>query len=98
MTDEEFLEGLCDRFMAAWKASELKKQDFARAVGLKGPQLSNIKRHRNFPPHKAIAEAVRVFGLTTDFFYTGNLGGMRDQNMADKLRTILANASRTKAS
>jgi len=91
VTDVEFIEGLCDRFMAAWEASGLQKQEFAQMVGLTGPQLANINRYRNPPPHKAIAEAARVFGLTTDFFFTGNLGGMRDQNMADKLRAILAN-------
>lgn len=91
MRDVEFVEGLCDRFMAAWEASGLSKQEFARSVGLTGPKLTNIGNYRNPPPHKAIAEAARVYGLTTDFFYTGTLGGMRDQKMADRLRELLAN-------
>lgn len=81
---------MCDRFMAACEASGKSKQDFALSVGLKPPQLTNIKTYRNPPPHKAIWEAAREYGLTTDFFYTGNLGGMRDQSMAEKLRVILA--------
>lgn len=88
--DVEFIEGMCDRFLAACEATGLSKQGFAKSVGLTGPQLTNIKTYRNPPPHKAIAEAARIYGLTTDFFYTGNLGGMRDQNMADKLREITA--------
>lgn len=90
MRDVEFIEGLCDRFMAACEASGKSKQDFAESVGLRPPQLTNISRYRNPPAHRAILEAARVYGLTTDFFYTGNLGGMRDQSMADKLRAILA--------
>jgi ribosome-binding protein aMBF1 (putative translation factor) len=87
--DVEFIELMCDRFMAACEASGLSKQDFARTVGLTAQQLSNISVYRNPPSHKALAEAARAFGLTTDFFYSGNLGGMRDQTMADKLREIL---------
>lgn len=90
MRDVVFVEGLCDRFMAACEASGQLKQDFALAVGLTPQQLTNISRYRNPPSHRAIAEAARIYGLTTDFFYTGNLGGMRDQAMAGKLRAILA--------
>lgn len=89
MRDTELREALCDRFMAVAEASGKQKQDFATSVGLTGPQLTNISRYRNPPPHKAIAAAAQAYGVTTDFFYTGNLGGMRDQDMADKLRKIL---------
>lgn len=87
--DVEFIEGLCDRFMAACEATGQRKQDFARSVGLTSQQLTNISRYRNPPPHKALAETARVYGLTTDFFYNGTLGGMRDQAMAARLRAIL---------
>ena len=90
MRDVELIEGMCDRFMAACEATELPKRAFAESVGLTGPQLTNISRYRNPPPHRALLQAAQVYGLTTDFFYTGNLGGMRDQNMAAKLRAILA--------
>jgi transcriptional regulator with XRE-family HTH domain len=90
MRDVEFIESLCDRFLAACEAAGGSKRDFAEAVGLTSQQLTNISRYRNPPPHKAIAEAARLYGLTTDFFYTGNLGGMRDQTMAVRLREILA--------
>ena len=93
MRDVEFIEAVCNRFMAACEASGLPKQDFARAVGITAQQLTNISRYRNPPSHKAIAEAARVYGLTTDFFLTGNLGGMRDQSMASRLRVILTRRS-----
>jgi transcriptional regulator with XRE-family HTH domain len=89
MRDVEFIESVCDRFMLVWEASGMSKQDFAASVGLTGPQLANIKTYRNPPPLKAMAEAARVYGLTTDFFLSGNLGGMRDQNMATTLRQAL---------
>jgi hypothetical protein len=89
MRDVELVEGLCDRLMVAWEASGLSKAEFAESIGLTGPKLSNIARYRNAPPHTAIAAAARTYGLTTDFFYTGNLGGMRDQNMADRIRRII---------
>lgn len=76
--------------MAACEATERPKREFAEAVGLTPQQLTNISRYRNPPPHKAIAEAARIYGLTTDFFYTGTVGGMRDQTMAIKLREILS--------
>lgn len=93
--DVEFIEAMCDRFMAACEASGQPKKDFAAAVGLTAPQLTNISRYRNPPPHRAISEAARVYGLTTDFFYTGNLGGMRDRSIAARLRQILAARSAT---
>lgn len=89
MRDVEFIEAMCDRFMAACEASGQLKQEFAHAVGLTAQQLTNISRYRNPPPHRAIFEAARVYGLTTDFFYTGNLGGMRDQTIAGRLRAVL---------
>lgn len=95
MRDVEFIEEMCDRFMVAWEASGLSKQAFAESVGLTGSQLTNISRYRNPPPHKTLAEAARIYGLTTDFFYTGTLGGMRDQKMADRLRDVLAARART---
>lgn len=90
MRDVELQEALCDRFMAVAEASGKSKQDFAASVGLTPPQLTNIRRYRNPPPHRAIAAVQQEYGVTTDFFYTGNLGGMRDQNMADRLREVLA--------
>src|ERR1700677_1168625 len=72
MRDVEFIEAICQRFMAACEATGLKKKDFAASVGITGPQLTNIRNYRNPPPLKAITEAARVYGLTTDFFYTGN--------------------------
>ncbi len=75
--------------MAACEATGRPKKEFAETVGLTPSQLTNISRYRNPPPHKAIAMAAQTYGLTTDFFYTGNLGGMRDQAIAQRLREIL---------
>ena len=93
MRDVDLIEGLCDRFMLAQEASGRSKAEFAESVGLTGPKLTNIKRYRNPPSHHAIAAAAQIYGLTTDFFYTGNLGGMRDQCMADKLRKLMERGS-----
>jgi hypothetical protein len=89
MRDVEFIEAMCDRFLAAQEATGLPKKEFAESVGLTASQLTNIRNYRNPPPHKAIALAAQTYGLTTDFFYSGNLGGMRDQSMAKRLREIL---------
>lgn len=89
MREIDLKEALCDRFMAVCEASGRPKQDFAASVGLSGPQLTNISRYRNPPPHRAIEAMQRVYGITTDFLYTGNLGGMRDQSMAEKIRQVL---------
>jgi len=94
MRDVEFIEGLCDRFMVACQASGLGKAEFAASVGLTGPQLTNISRYRNPPPHKAIANAARIYGLTTDYFYLGAIGGMRDQSIADRIRKLAVQPAR----
>lgn len=97
-TDAAIREALCDNFMAVCEASGKTKQEFAASVGLSGPQLTNISRYRNPPPHRAIEAVQRVYGITTDFLYTGNLGGMRDQAIADRIRSILADRTSPKPS
>lgn len=85
-TDTEFLELLCNRFILAQEATGLKKYQFADAVGLTGPQLTNIARYRNPPGHDAIRRAIREFGFTADWFYQGQRAGMRDERLVKKLR------------
>ncbi len=95
MREVEFVESVCDRFMAACEATGKSKGEFAASVGLTAQQLSNIARYRNPPSHKVIADAALIYGLTTDFFLTGTLGGMRDETMAERLRQIMARRTAT---
>ncbi len=85
LRDVEFKEALCDRFVLAQEASGLGKKAFAESVGLTAQQLSNIARYRNPPPPKAVNEACRVYGYTTDFFYRNEWGGMRDPTLPGRL-------------
>jgi transcriptional regulator with XRE-family HTH domain len=85
---KSFLEGMCDRFLLAQEATGLSKFAFAKRVGLTPSQLTNIKNHRNAPAHAAIHAAMREFGFTADWFYSGSRVGFRDQSLADRLRAI----------
>jgi transcriptional regulator with XRE-family HTH domain len=88
--DVELIEAMCNRFLAVCEATGQLKQDFAQSVGVSPQSLTNISNYRNPPSHFAIEAVSRLYGVTADFFYTGNLGGMRDETMATKLRKILA--------
>ena len=63
-SDHDFLEQLCDQFILAQEATSLSQGAFhASRVGLSGPQVTNIKKHRNPPSHEAIRNACREFGF-----------------------------------
>lgn len=83
-----FREAICNRFLLAQEATGLSKGAFAVRVGLTAPQLSNIKKYRNPPPHEAIAAAVREFGFTADWFYVGSRAGFRDEKLAERLQAL----------
>lgn len=83
-----FREQLCDRFLLAQEATGLSAAAFGKRVGLTSPQMTNIKNYRNPPSHEALAATVREFGFTTDWFYSGNRIGFRDQALADRLRML----------
>ena len=82
----ELQELLCNRFLVAQEATGLSRKDFAAAVGLKPPQLTNISRYRNPPSHLAIHKAIQEFGFTADWFYGGSRAGFRDVTLATRLR------------
>lgn len=89
ITETAIHEELCDRFALAQEASLLPKGEFAKRVGLTGPQFTNISKYRNPPSHAAIHAAVREFGFTTDWFYFGFTTGFRDPALAERLRAVL---------
>lgn len=74
----------------AQEVSGLKKGAFAKSIGLSPSQLTNILKYRNKPPTEAVAKAAREYGFTTDFFYRGDRGGMRDPTLLSKIRTAAA--------
>lgn len=86
LTATLFKEKICKRLMLLQEASGLNKKTFAARIGLTPSQLTNIFGFRNPPPRQAISEAVKEFGVTADFFYTGSRAGMRDPSLPDKLR------------
>lgn len=88
--DLAFLEDLCDRFMLAREATGLTKAEFARRVGLSSPQLTNISKYRNPPSHAAIRNACREFGFPANWFYEGVTFGVRDAEIAERLRGIVS--------
>lgn len=87
-TNRAFREELCNRFLLAWEATGLQKNEFADRVGLSPSQLTNISTYRNPPSHEAIRAAVKEFGFTADWFYFGDRVGFRDPELAERLRTL----------
>lgn len=86
LSETEFKEMVCKRMRLAQEVSGLNKKTFAKSVGLSPSQLTNIFRCRNKPSPTVIANAAREYGFTTDFFYTGDRGGMRDPQLPGKIR------------
>jgi|SRR6185437_2790590 len=86
-------EALCDRLMLLQEASGVPKGKFAKSLGLTAPKLTNISNYRNPPSHDVIREAVRIYGVTTEWFYFGSMVGFRDTQLADRLRDLSPRAA-----